>query len=171
MGGYSGHQGLEVRYSFGKLYLHVVSWAVFLAYLFWKQIEGDLCDQFAVYAFRIIARQQLGEDVPSATNTHIGHIVFYAVRVVSKERMRLVLHRTSYLSRFCFMKVLRMLFRPDMRMETEAAIPQSHFKTRRKCSFTPVQTLVKECLRVYLWHPWLLKCQFVPHTVSIIIVS
>jgi hypothetical protein len=73
-----------------------------LAYFPFEKIKGGLWDHFAVYAFRLVARQRLGEDVPAATNTHIEHLVFYAVRVVSKERRRLILHRTSCYISFLF---------------------------------------------------------------------
>jgi hypothetical protein len=45
-----------------------------------------------------VARQWLGKHVPAATRNNrknIGGVVFYAVRVVSKESRRLVLPRTS----------------------------------------------------------------------------
>jgi hypothetical protein len=50
----------------------------------------------------IFARQRLGKHVPVAINTRknrriVGRVVFYAVRVVSKESTRLVLPRTSCL--------------------------------------------------------------------------
>jgi hypothetical protein len=44
----------------------------------------------------IVARQQLGKDVPAARI--VGGVVFYAIRVVSKEIRRLLLPRTSCLS-------------------------------------------------------------------------
>jgi hypothetical protein len=45
----------------------------------------------------IVATQWLDENVPVATNTQAirERVVFYAVRVLSKETRRLVLHRTS----------------------------------------------------------------------------
>jgi hypothetical protein len=49
------------------------------------------------------ARQRLGKHVPAATNARdnkriVGRVIFYVVRVVSKESKRLVLPRTSYSS-------------------------------------------------------------------------
>jgi hypothetical protein len=58
---------------------------------------------FPVYP-PIVTRQWLGKHVPAATNTRthnnrriVGRVVFYAVRVVSKESRRLVLPRTFFL--------------------------------------------------------------------------
>jgi hypothetical protein len=49
-----------------------------------------------------IAQQRLGKPVPVAKNTHatieefFGSVVFFAVRVVSKENRQLIISRTSY---------------------------------------------------------------------------
>jgi hypothetical protein len=54
----------------------------------------------------IVATQRLGKHVPAATKT-VGGVVFYAVRVVSKGRRRLVLTRTSCIIIKFYIKVCR----------------------------------------------------------------
>jgi hypothetical protein len=62
-----------------------------------------------------IARQRLGKSVTAATNTHnnrfIGRVVFYVVRVVTKESRRLVLCGTS-----CFLDMRHTVVRFDTRV-------------------------------------------------------
>jgi hypothetical protein len=49
----------------------------------------------------VVARQRLRKNVTEVTNTRnnriVGRVIFCAVRVLSKESRRLVLHRTYYL--------------------------------------------------------------------------
>jgi hypothetical protein len=85
------------------IFMLCLALSVFLAYfLILKKIKGCLWDHVAVYAFHFVARQGLGDDVPAETNTHVGRVVFYAVRVISKESRRLVLRRTSCYISFLF---------------------------------------------------------------------
>jgi hypothetical protein len=69
-----------------------------------NKIKVGLCDHLALVSVcippQIVSQQRLGKHFPAATNTRnnrrvVRRVVFNAVRVVSKERRRLVLPRTS----------------------------------------------------------------------------
>jgi hypothetical protein len=71
--------------------------------LFWK-IKLGLWDHHAVsvsvsppntWKLPVVARQWLSKHMPMAMNTYIGRIIFYAVRVISKESRLLVVPRTA----------------------------------------------------------------------------